>query len=81
MSIIVNTLELQRRAWNAGHTNYGASIDVEAETVSVLEGFKHLNPRQKDLLDSLSVKDELKFAYPLCSAARKAVRHFVVTLK
>ncbi|AXY81471.1 lysis inhibition; accessory protein [Escherichia phage vB_vPM_PD06] len=26
-------------------------------------------------------KDELKYAKPLASAARKAVRHFVVTLK
>lgn len=81
MSFIKSTLELQRRAWNSGHSNYGASIDVEAEAVSVLEGFKHLNPRQKDLLDTLGAKDELKFAYPICSAARKAVRHYVVTLK
>ncbi|QQG32278.1 rIII lysis inhibition accessory protein, rapid lysis phenotype [Citrobacter phage CkP1] len=81
MSVITNILELQHKAWNAGHQNYGASIDVEAEAVSVLEGFKHLNPRQKEYLDILKAKDELKYAYPLCSSARKAVRHFVVTLK
>lgn len=81
MSIITTALDLQRKAWNAGHDNYGASIDVEAEILSVLEGFKHLNPAQKTVLADLTEKDELKYAYGLCSAARKAVRHFVVTLK
>lgn len=81
MSIITSALELQRKAWNAGHDNYGASIDVQAEILSVLKGFKHLNPVQTTLRDTLSAQDVLKFAYPLCSAARKAVRHYVVTLK
>ncbi|AHI61131.1 rIII lysis inhibitor accessory [Enterobacter phage vB-EclM_KMB17] len=76
-----HALHLQRNSWNAGHDNYGASIDVYAEALEVLKGFKHLNPVQADLRDVLALKDELKFAKPLCSAARKAVRHFVVTLK
>lgn len=81
MSIIENVLDLQRKAWNAGHSNSGASIDVEAEILAVLKGFKHLNPVQADMRDILAQKDELKYAYALCSSARKAVRHFVVTLK
>ncbi|UNA02321.1 RIII lysis inhibition accessory protein [Serratia phage SP1] len=81
MTIIKNALDIQRQAWNNGHENYGASIDVHAETLSVLKGFKHLNPAQKILLAELEGKDELKYAKSLCSAARKAVRHFVVTLK
>lgn len=81
MSIITNALDLQRKAWNAGHDNYGASIDVKSEVLTVLEGFKHLNPAQKVLLETLKLNDTLKYAYPLCSSARKAVRHFVVTLK
>lgn len=76
-----HALSLQRTAWNAGHNNYGASIDVEAEALEVLRGFKHLNPAQAALREELEAKDELKYAYGLCSAARKAVRHFVVTLK
>lgn len=81
MTIIKNALDIQRQAWNNGHENYGASIDVHAETLVVLKGFKHLNPLQKALMVELEAKDELKYAKSLCSAARKAVRHFVVTLK
>lgn len=76
-----HALELQRTAWNNGHENYGASIDVEAEALEILQYFKHLNPVQTDLRAVLEAKDELKYAKPLASAARKAVRHFVVTLK
>ncbi|EAA6275675.1 hypothetical protein DQ003_13045 [Salmonella enterica subsp. enterica] len=76
-----HALELQRNAWNNGHENYGASIDVEAEALEILRYFKHLNPAQATLAAELEAKDELKFAKPLASAARKAVRHFVITLK
>lgn len=76
-----HALELQRNAWNNGHENYGASIDVEAEALEILQYFKHLNPAQADLRDILVQKDELKYAKPLASAARKAVRHFIITLK
>lgn len=76
-----HALTLQRNSWNSGHENYGASIDVYAEALEVLKGFKHLNPVQSDLREALVAKDELKFAKSLCSSARKAVRHFVVTLK
>ncbi|WPK28918.1 rIII lysis inhibitor accessory [Escherichia phage vB_EcoP_EP32B] len=31
-----HALELQRNAWNNGHENYGASIDVEAEALEIL---------------------------------------------
>lgn len=82
MTTIVKTaLDLQRKAYNAGHDNSGASIDVYAEILSVLSGFKHLNPVQTTLRDVYQAQDVLKYAYPLCSAARKAVRHYVVTLK
>ncbi|AND75886.1 lysis inhibition; accessory protein [Escherichia phage WG01] len=76
-----HALELQRNAWNNGHENYGASIDVEAEALEILRYFKHLNPAQATLAAELEDKDELKFAKPLASAARKAVRHFIITLK
>ncbi|ANA49551.1 lysis inhibition; accessory protein [Salmonella phage vB_SnwM_CGG4-1] len=76
-----HALTLQRTAWNAGHENYGASIDVLAEALEILRYFKHLNPAQAALSAELQEKDELKFAKGLCSSARKAVRHFVVTLK
>lgn len=76
-----HALELQRHAWNNGHENYGASIDVEAEALEILHYFKHLNPVQAALASELEAKDELKYAKPLASAARKAVRHFVITLK
>ena len=76
-----HALELQRNAWNNGHENYGASIDVEAEALEILRYFKHLNPAQATLAAELEAKDELKYAKPLASAARKAVRHFVITLK
>ena len=76
-----HALTLQRTAWNAGHENYGASIDVYAEALEVLKGFKHLNPAQAEFRDTLEAMDELKYAKHLGSAARKAVRHFVVTLK
>ena len=78
---LTRALELQRSAWNAGHENYGASIDIHAEALEVLKGFKHLNPVQSELRDTLLAQDELKYAKHLGSAARKAVRHFVVTLK
>lgn len=78
---LTHALSIQRQAWNSGHENYGASIDIHAEAVTVLKSFKHLNPAQKQLAEALAQVDELKFAKPLCSAARKAVRHFVVALK
>lgn len=80
-AIIKSALHLQRQAWNNGHENYGASIDVKAEALKVLEGFKHLNPVQKALEVELTLTDELKFAKPLSVTARKAIRHFVVSLK
>lgn len=76
-----HALELQHNAWNNGHENYGASIDVEAEALEILRYFKHLNPAQATLAAELEAKDELKYAKPLASAARKAVRHFIITLK
>ena len=76
-----HALKLQRNAWNHGHENYGASIDVLAEAKDILEYFKHLNPAQTELLVELKEIDELKYAKPLGTAARKAVRHFVITLK
>lgn len=80
-SIIKSALQAQRKAWEHGHENYGASIDVKAELLSVLKGFKHLNPAQKALEIELSAADELKYAKPLCVFARKGVRHFIVSLK
>lgn len=74
-------LDLQRNAWEAGHFNYGASIDVYSEALDVLNGFKHLNPAQIAFKDTLTAMDELKYAKHLGAAARKAVRHFIVTLK
>ena len=38
---LTKALELQRNAWNSGHENYGASIDIYAEALEVLKGFKH----------------------------------------
>lgn len=78
---LTKALELQRNTWNSGHENYGASIDIYAEALEVLKGFKHLNPAQAEFRDTLEAMDELKYAKHLGSAARKAVRHFVVTLK
>lgn len=78
---LTHALELQRNAWNNGHENYGASIDIEAEALEILTYFKHLNPAQAELRAQLEVKDELKYAKFLASAARKAVRHFIITLK
>ncbi|QOI66421.1 rIII lysis inhibition accessory protein [Erwinia phage FBB1] len=74
-------LGIQRKAYNAGHENSGASIDVKAAVLDILQYFKHLNPTQKALETELVALDELKYAKPLCSSAHKAVRHFVVTLK
>ena len=37
---LTKALELQRNAWNSGHENYGASIDIYAEALEVLKGFK-----------------------------------------
>lgn len=76
-----HALKLQHNAWNNGHENYGASIDVLAEAKDILQYFKHLNPVQSELLTVLSETEELKYAKPLGTAARKAVRHFVITLK
>lgn len=81
MTYITRILEIQRTAWAHGHENYGASIDVQSEALAVLKGFKHLNPVQSTLRVSLEAVDEIKFAKPLCTSARKAVRHFIVTLK
>jgi hypothetical protein len=78
---IKHILTIQRQAWRNGHTNYGASIDVQAVMLYFLKYFKHLNPAQKALEEELQKLDELKFAKRLCSRAHKAVRHFVVTLK
>ena len=79
--LIKYALGIQRKAYNAGHDNQGASIDVQAAVLDILQYFKHLNPVQKALEVELSTVDELKYAYPLCASAHKAVRHFVVTLK
>lgn len=76
-----HALQLQRNAWQHGHENSGASIDVLAEAKTVLESFKHLNPVQTEFLSELKAMDELKFAKHLGTAARKAVRHFIITLK
>ncbi|QPB12387.1 rIII lysis inhibitor accessory [Providencia phage PSTCR6] len=81
MKFVQLALDLQRAAYQNGHENYGASIDVLAEALRILDGFKHLNPAQKALQIELTENDNLKYAKPLCSSARKAVRHFVVTLK
>lgn len=78
---IKHILTIQRQAWRNGHTNYGASIDVQAVMLYFLKYFKHLNPAQKALEEELSQLDELKFAKRLCSRAHKAVRHYIVTLK
>ncbi|ARB06003.1 hypothetical protein fHeYen901_230 [Yersinia phage fHe-Yen9-01] len=78
---LTHALSVQRQAWSNGHENYGASIDVKAEALDILKGFKHLNPVQKQFADELEVQDELKFAKSLCSSSRKIVRHFIVTLK
>lgn len=74
-------LSIQRAAWKNGHDNYGAQIDVLAAIKHYLQYFKHLNPKQKETLEQLELIDELKYAKPLCSRAKKAVRHLVVTLK
>ena len=34
---LTKALELQRNAWNSGHENYGASIDIYAEALEVLK--------------------------------------------
>lgn len=81
MTFITRILEIQRTAWNHGHDNYGAGIDVQAEALAVLKGFKHLNPAQTAVRVVLEAADELKYAKPLCTSARKAVRHYIVTLK
>ena len=78
---IAFVLNIQHQAWNNGHDNYGASIDVKAAMLDLLEYFKHLNPAQKAVETELKEQDELKYAKPLCAKAHKAVRHFVVTLK
>lgn len=79
--LIKYVISIQRKAYNAGHENLGASIDVKAAVLDILQYFKHLNPTQKALEVELLQLDELKYAKPLCSSAHKAVRHFVVTLK
>lgn len=79
--LIKYVIQIQNKAYNNGHENMGASIDVKAVALDILRYFKHLNPVQKSLEIELSGLDELKYAKPLCSAAHKAVRHFVVTLK
>ncbi|HHB0793423.1 TPA: hypothetical protein ACOA2N_003400 [Vibrio cholerae] len=81
MNFVKPILDLQRTAWQNGHENYGASIDVLAEALRILEGFKHLNPAQKSLHTELTENDNLKYAKQLAPFARKSVRHFIVTLK
>lgn len=78
---LTHALKLQRNAWKHGHENYGASIDVLAEAKDILNYFKHLNPAQSELLAELAAMDELKYAKSLGTASRKAVRHFIITLK
>lgn len=78
---IEKILSIQREAWNRGHENYGSIIDVLAAIKHFLEYFEHLNPKQKELLESLKQVDELKYAKRLCSRANKAARHLVVKLK
>ena len=78
---IAHALKLQPNAWNNGHENYGASIDVLSEAKDILEYFKHLNPVQTELLEKLKTNESLKYAKSLGSAARKVVRHYVITLK
>lgn len=79
--VVTNALTVQRRAWNFGHENYGASIDVLAEMKVVLSKFKYLNPKQKELAETLSRYPEIKYAKRMGSAARNTVHQFVVTLK
>lgn len=78
---IEKILGIQKKAWENGHENYGTTIDVQASILHFLQYFKHLNPAQKELLDKLSAKPELKYGKKLCSKAHKMARHFVVTLK
>ena len=79
--LIKYVIQIQRKAYNNGHDNMGASIDVKAAALVILDYFKHLNPSQKALQIELSGIDELKYAKTLCAAANKAVRHYIVTLK
>lgn len=81
MTFVKTILDIQRNSFQNGHENCGASIDVLAEALKVLEGFKHLNPAQKSLHQELLENDNLKYAKHLSSNARKAVRHYIVTLK
>lgn len=79
--IVEKILLIQRESWKNGHFNFGAPIDVKAKLLEFLLHFKHLNPKQKALLDELKNDDSLKYAKKLSSKATKAVRHYVVTLK
>ncbi|AWY10228.1 rIII lysis inhibition accessory protein [Acinetobacter phage AB-Navy71] len=78
---IQNILAIQREAWNRGHENYGTELDILGAAKVILDRFKHLNPAQKRLFDSIESIDAVKFAKPLCSRANKEVRRLVVTLK
>lgn len=78
---IAQALEHQRKAWNFGHENYGASIDVLAEMQTVMSKFKYLNPKQKELMVRLEQNDTLKYAKRLGSSARNVVHQFIVSLK
>lgn len=78
---IQRILEIQHEAWNRGHENYGTKLDVLGSAKVFLNHFRHLNPAQQRLLDSINTIDEIKYSKKLCSRANKAVRHLVVTLK
>lgn len=78
---IQNILDIQRGAWNKGHENYGTELDILGAAKVILDRFKHLNPAQKRLIESINAIDGIKYAKPLCSKANKEVRHLVVTLK
>lgn len=83
--LIATAIKLQRVAYNAGHENQGASIDVMAY---ILREFAS-NPRQQrnrrvqTLVSEIQgwneTNDALKYAKPLAQNTRFAVRRAVLS--
>lgn len=78
LDLISKAVKVQQVAYNNGHENQGASIDVVAEIYKTCTHNKYRGNREAgDLLMQIhnsDFEDSLKYAKPLCFKAKSIIR-------
>ena len=86
-NLIALGTKLQKVAYNSGHPNSGASIDVMQYVMSEFNGNKRFSSNRKvqfllsEILGWNASNDALKYAKPLAQNTRLAVRREILQRK